>query len=274
MSRILPLAAIVLACCTRVSLAASALPPDQSGCKDVFVSRMTGYYLFYCEMNDFSQYKFLVGGDQETAVEGLYVENHYFQPDDATPNSPIKVERNYENALTASGWTILDKGDDHLTAKQVKNGTERWVELSHDGGSGYYLVLMQKAGMAQSVITATDMTATLNRDGRISLHLNFDTGKSTIKPDSLPVVDQIVTMMKSNPGLQLSVEGNTDNEGSPQANQTLSQARAQAVVTSVSGAGIAASRMTAIGYGQDKPVADNGTDEGRAQNRRVDLVKK
>ena len=128
--------------------------------------------------------------------------------------------------------------------------------------------------MQQSVVTADDMATALNRDGRISLHINFDTGKSTIKPDSQPIVDQIVAMMKSNSSLQLSVEGHTDNVGNAQANQTLSQSRAQAVVAAVTGAGIAASRLSASGFGQTKPVADNSTDAGRAQNRRVDLVKK
>lgn len=273
MPRILPFSLVLFSACARLALADSSLPPDQSGCKDVFVSRMTGYYLFYCEQYDFNQYKFTVN-DNEVVVEGKYVENHYDQPDDATPNTPIKVERNYENALTASGWTILEKNDVSLTAKQVKNGIERWVELSHNDGAGYYLVMMQKAGMAQSVITADDMTTALNRDGRVSLHINFDTGKSTIRPDSLPIIDQIVKMMSANAGLQLTVEGNTDNVGAPQSNKTLSQTRAQAVVTAVAGAGIAASRLTAVGYGQDKPIADNSTDDGRAQNRRVDLVKK
>jgi len=258
----------------RLSLAASPMPPDQAGCKDFFVSRVAGYYISYCELHDFDEYKFMGGTDRETAVEGKFVENHYNQPDDDTPNTPLKVERNYENALTSAGWTILDKGDGYLTARQVKNGVERWVELSHNDGNDYYLDLVEKAGMAQSVVTADDMTAALNRDGRISLHINFDTGRSTIKPDSQPIIDQIVAVMKSTPGLQLSVEGNTDNVGTAQSNKALSLARAQAVVAAVSGAGVAASRMSAVGHGQDDPVADNGTDSGRAQNRRVDLVKK
>ena len=84
----------------------------------------------------------------------------------------------------------------------------------------------------------------------------------------------IVATMKSNSSLQLTVEGHTDNVGSAQSNQALSQSRAQAVVAAVTGTGIPASRLTAVGYGQSKPVADNSTDAGRAQNRRVDLVKK
>lgn len=258
----------------QVALAASPLPPDMDGCKDFFVSRLAGYFISDCTQSDFDSFIFDEGGDNAATVEGKIVHNTYSQPDDAAPNSQVLVLHNYLNALTAGGWTIVVQDPDHIVAKQIKNGTERWVQLDDNGGSYYKLHLGQKAGMQQSVVTADDMATALNRDGRVSLHVNFDTGKSTIKPDSQPLVDQIVAMMKANTGLQLSVEGNTDNVGPAQANQTLSQARAQAVVSAVSSAGVSASRMTAVGYGQDRPVADNSTDTGRAQNRRVDLVKK
>ena len=257
-----------------LSSTAFATNPDADGCKDFFVSRLAGYYISECTQSDFDAHKFMANTENEVVVEGMIVENHYRQPDDATPNSPLKVERNYENALQASGWTILSKSDSEITAKQIKNGQERWVELSYNDGSDYYIDVAQKTGMQQSVVTADDMATALNRDGRISLHINFTTGKSTIEPDSQPIIDQIVAMMKSNPSIQLSVEGNTDNIGSPQSNKTLSLARAQAVVNAVSGAGIASARLTAVGHGQDNPIADKSTEEGRAQNRRVDLVKK
>jgi len=271
---ILSLGVIAFTAAAPVALADSALPKDQDGCKDFFVSRLAGYFISDCTQSEFDSFTFDDGGDKATPVEGKVVHNTYSQPDSATPNSKGLVQHNYMNALTASGWTIVAQDPDHIVAKQIKNGVERWVQLDGNGGSYYMLHLAQKAGMQQSVVTADDMATALNRDGRVSLHINFDTGKSTIKPDSQPIVDQIVAMMKSNGGLKLSVEGNTDNVGSAQANQTLSQARAQAVVTAVSAAGVAASRMTAVGYGQDHPVADNSTESGRAQNRRVDLVKK
>ncbi|HEY4212472.1 MAG TPA: OmpA family protein [Steroidobacteraceae bacterium] len=247
---------------------------DSEGCKDFFVSRITGYVLGDCQQLDFDSFVFDEGGDHATTVEGKIVHNTYSQPDSATQHSQLFVENNYMNALTAGGWTIVAHDRDHIVAKQIKNGAERWVQMDSNAGHMYVLHLAQKAGMQQSVVTADDMATALNRDGRISLHINFDTGKSTIRPDSQPIVDQIVATLKGNSALQLTVEGHTDNVGTPQANQTLSQSRAQAVVTAVTGAGIAAPRLTAVGYGQTKPVADNSTDAGRAQNRRVDLVKK
>jgi outer membrane protein OmpA-like peptidoglycan-associated protein len=258
---------------TTVATTTAWADPDADGCKDFYVSRLAGYYIRFCDMKDFDSYKFMDGTDHEVVVEGKIVHLQYAQPDDATANSGLKVQRNYINALTTDGWTIIDMPEGGVTAKQIKNGKERWVELGGNGGSIYDLILAEKAGMAQSVVTADDMGTVLNRDGRISLQINFDTAKASIRTDSQPIIQQIVATMKANTTLKLSVEGHTDNVGTPQSNKTLSLARAQAVVTAVSNAGVVAARMTPVGYGQEQPVADNGTEQGRAQNRRVVLVK-
>jgi len=81
-------------------------------------------------------------------------------------------------------------------------------------------------------------------------------------------------MMNSNPDLKIGVEGHTDNVGTPASNKTLSEARAKSVVSAIVAQGIAADRLSPVGFGQDKPITDNNTEEGRAQNRRVELVKK
>jgi len=98
-------------------------------------------------------------------------------------------------------------------------------------------------------------------------------GKATVKPESMTEIMRFVALMKENPDLKFSVEGHTDNTGSAAANQTLSEARSQAVVEKLMENGIARDRLTAAGKGQSAPVADNATDEGRAQNRRVEFVK-
>jgi outer membrane protein OmpA-like peptidoglycan-associated protein len=127
--------------------------------------------------------------------------------------------------------------------------------------------------MAQEV-TASEMLDTLNRDGFMALYVNFDTGKAMIKPESGPIIEQIASLLKDNEDLNLSVEGHTDNVGTPQSNKTLSEERAKAVVAAVVELGIDAGRLTAVGWGQEKPIADNRTEDGRAKNRRVEIVKK
>jgi outer membrane protein OmpA-like peptidoglycan-associated protein len=111
-------------------------------------------------------------------------------------------------------------------------------------------------------------------DGKfITYGITFDVGKSTIKPESMGEINRIVQLMNENPDLKFSVEGHTDSTGNAASNQTLSDARSAAVVAKLVELGIAADRLTSAGKGQNSPIADNSTDEGRAKNRRVEFVK-
>ncbi|MBO2011065.1 OmpA family protein [Hymenobacter negativus] len=114
----------------------------------------------------------------------------------------------------------------------------------------------------------------LDTEGRATLYINFDTEQAHIKPESEPAVAEVVKLLQANPALRLAVEGHTDNAGTPAHNQQLSEARAQAVVAALAAQGIATARLQAAGFGQTKPLADNATEAGRAQNRRVELVKR
>jgi outer membrane protein OmpA-like peptidoglycan-associated protein len=107
----------------------------------------------------------------------------------------------------------------------------------------------------------------------VALYINFETGKSEIKPESKPVIDQMVEMMKQNPDLKISIEGHTDNVGTEKSNQTLSESRAKALMNALVSKSVAASRLKSKGWGQTKPIADNTTEEGKAKNRRVEIVK-
>ena len=112
-------------------------------------------------------------------------------------------------------------------------------------------------------------------DGKfITYGITFDVGKSTIKPESMGEINRIVQLMNENPTLKFSVEGHTDSTGNVNSNQTLSEQRSQAIVAKLVELGIAQDRLTAVGKGQNSPIADNNTDEGRAKNRRVEFVKK
>jgi OOP family OmpA-OmpF porin len=99
----------------------------------------------------------------------------------------------------------------------------------------------------------------------------FDTAKADIKPDMTAGLDEALTVLQKNPGMRIEVQGHTDSDGADAYNLDLSNQRAQAVVGYFAQKGIEANRLSAKGYGESKPVADNKTREGKAQNRRVEL---
>ena len=102
--------------------------------------------------------------------------------------------------------------------------------------------------------------------------IQFETGKSTIKRSSYPILDQIVQVMKDNPEYKLEIQGHTDNTGSKERNLEISELRAAAVKAYLVKHGIDTNRITSAGYGDTRPVADNKTAAGRAKNRRVELT--
>lgn len=99
----------------------------------------------------------------------------------------------------------------------------------------------------------------------------FDFSKANLKPESYYELDQIVKILKDNPNFKLEIAGHTDNIGTDESNMTLSQNRAASVVNYLIAKGIDKSRLVAKGYGKNKPVADNSTEEGRQKNRRVEF---
>ncbi len=101
--------------------------------------------------------------------------------------------------------------------------------------------------------------------------LTFDTGKWDIKPKFIPLLEEVVTILKKNPGLKLEIQGHTDSTGSLAYNMKLSQKRAEAVMNYLIRAGVSPDRLRAVGYGPSRPIASNATEEGRAKNRRVEL---
>jgi outer membrane protein OmpA-like peptidoglycan-associated protein len=100
----------------------------------------------------------------------------------------------------------------------------------------------------------------------------FDTGQATLKPGATSILDRVAVFLNDNPMVNVRIEGHTDSTGSPDFNQVLSQNRAAAAATALQTRGVPPSRITAVGKGQDLPVASNATSGGRQQNRRVELV--
>lgn len=148
-----------------------------------------------------------------------------------------------------------------------------WFDFQFYRSGGYFTnnTSIRNIRIAKGAVPLYDR---MMSDGKfITYGITFDIGKSTIKPESMGEINRIVTLMNENPDLKFSVEGHTDSTGNPASNQTLSEARSQAIVDKLVESGIARERLSATGKGQSNPIADNSTDEGRAKNRRVEFVK-
>jgi outer membrane protein OmpA-like peptidoglycan-associated protein len=293
------LKSLLLPCVLAAGPSAAA---DADGCKDhPLFNRMPGYEINSCEARDFDAFDFPTGALNEdhspkqlTPVEGAYGEIGYSVTDGAKPASALQILRNFQSAVKAAGGeTVKEFGtldsptslldakwgngaylDRAATFRLNKGGREVWVELMpYEGGTSYALRIVEREAMQQAIV-ANELLDRINKDGFIALYINFDTGKATIKPDSLPTLDQVAQMLKAAPDLKLEVAGHTDNVGKPDANLALSASRAQSVIQALTGRGTAGARLTAKGYGDTRPVADNRNEEGRARNRRVELVKR
>ncbi len=119
-----------------------------------------------------------------------------------------------------------------------------------------------------------DVKSALDTDGKIITHgILFDTGKATLKPESLPTLKMILALLNDDPELKFSIEGHTDSQGNKGINQPLSERRAEAVKSWLEGKGIESSRLKSDGFGDSKPIDSNKSSEGRANNRRVEFVK-
>lgn len=157
------------------------------------------------------------------------------------------------------------------TYKFIKNGKEIWVYVQLSDG-GYDMVFAEKESMKQD-IKANEMFDQINSGKPLLLYINFETGKSTIKNDSQNIIEDLFTMLNTNPTLKIIIEGHTDNVGNKVTNQQLSEQRATSIKSALINKGITADRIKTGGFGQDKPIADNATEEGKAKNRRVEIKK-
>jgi outer membrane protein OmpA-like peptidoglycan-associated protein len=137
----------------------------------------------------------------------------------------------------------------------------------YNGKSGY----IKNIRLAKGGVKLYDR---MLQDGKIITNgIRFDVGKATIRPESMGIINEIADLMKEHPEVSFSVEGHTDSDGDTEANQKLSEARAQAVKDMLVSMGIDEARLTTKGFGESNPIAANTTAEGKANNRRVEFVK-
>jgi OOP family OmpA-OmpF porin len=262
------------------SAGAFAQQKDDRNCKDhpLLPNRMPGdYWIRSCKSSQFDAFAFTVAKGKTETVEGQFWYLSYY-PQASAPQKPseLMIQRNYENAIVKAGGTVVYSEKGRSTLKITKDGQEIWVQVGAEFTGKYSLTIVQKEAMAQAIVVdAAALANDIRTTGHVAVYdILFDTGKSDIKPESAKAIEEIAKMLKGDPALKLHVVGHTDNEGTLDGNLKLSMARAQAVISALTGShGIAASRLNAFGCGQYAPVASNDTPEGKAKNRRVELVK-
>ena len=120
-------------------------------------------------------------------------------------------------------------------------------------------------------IPAAPVIPPVPKDNWVLFGVNFDFNKSTLKPESIPILNNAAEILINHPDVKVEVQGHTDNVGSDQHNQLLSLQRALTVRNYLISKGVATNRLTTVGYGKTRPVADNKTEQGRSMNRRIEL---
>jgi OmpA-OmpF porin, OOP family len=271
---------ILILCLAFFGPALAGDPNDSPGSKDpALFTRMTGFHIYSAEIKEFDRYEFQTGPDKKETVEGLNTFVVYYANDGITFPSGLQITRNYVNAAKAVGgeqvYAFEDGGTEYSIIRVKKADKEIWAEVSGANNGMYNVHVVEKQLMKQDVVANADaLSGSIKETGRVTVYgIYFDTGKADLKPESEPALAEIVKMLKANSNLKIFVVGHTDTVGQFTANVKLSQDRAASVVNAlVSKHGIAAARLTPFGAGPTSPVASNKTDEGKAKNRRVELV--
>jgi outer membrane protein OmpA-like peptidoglycan-associated protein len=271
------LAMLILALGAATALA-SKDPADLEGTEDhPQVARFPNFHLDSSSHNDYNEFAFATkSGDQTKA--GKYWLVDYILNEGARQPSPTELMKNYENAFKKSGGSMVFRDPPSIAVYRMPlpGGGERWMQMNIDNeGYRYQLAIVDVGGMEQKIEFSSDQMAdAIKKNGFVALNgILFDTGKASIKPESQPLVTEVATLLKNDGALKLSVVGHTDNVGDKKANLALSRQRAESVMRALVAAGIDAKRLKADGKGDGEPVADNRSDDGRAKNRRVELVK-
>lgn len=282
-----------------------ASAPAADGEDHPLVSRYPDSKLVKHEAEDFGTYTLITGLDPKPmsfttqAVEGAMTRIVYDNP---PGRSTLEIFRNYQQALAKAGATILfqceqdacgpafarskwnqtsglfaaSDGDPRYLAAKVTSGERQaWIALMV-GKRRTQLDVVEAAPMDQGLVAVdpAKLAADIAQTGTVRIYgILFDVDKADIRPESKPALDAIAAMLRAQPKLALFVVGHTDATGALQHNLDLSRARARAVVGALTkDYAIAPARLDSHGVGPLAPVAPNTTDEGRQQNRRVELV--
>lgn len=255
---------------------------DKNGCKDhpLIPTRIPNYYISDCENNEFSTHTVVTTMGEKT-VEGKKTVLQYALKPGFKGVSETFVKRNYIEALKKqNGKVMFESSGRGVVMVKRPNGSEVWVDVNGYSGDGspeetglYWLYIIEIAPMEQ-VISASDLSKEINNTGKVTLYIQFETGKSDIKPESVPIIEQMAKMLNSNKQFKVFIVGHTDNAGTLEANLKLSEDRAKAVTSMLTSKfNVSPTQIMAKGVGPLAPIANNDSEDGRRLNRRVEMVK-
>lgn len=258
-----------------LGLAQAPTPADRAGCQDSRVlSRLPGCWILRCTKSEYNGAEVPVSlkAPQKKHLEGAYEQIAYSCPKTA---SGVQIWREAQSAFRQAGFTQIyenNYGNTRLDVT-VQKGSQ-WAHVYSETG-GYTLTAVKVKEIEGSMqANAAGWVEQINQTGRVSIYgINFDTGKATIRPDSEPVLNEMLAMLQKQPDWNMLVAGHTDNVGADAVNIPLSQQRAASVIAWLAAKGVDKGRLIPAGFGSRKPLSDNATEDGRAKNRRVDLIK-
>jgi outer membrane protein OmpA-like peptidoglycan-associated protein len=251
---------------------------DVKGSKDhPLLTRMPDFYISSYKEAEYESYKFIGADKKPEIIEGHKYYIEYRLKTGLPDPGELKIRRNIQDALKKIGGKVVfdDNFNKVSTIVVQKDQNETWLEV-RSYNNFYRLNIVERETMKQEIVAdANAMGEGINNSGHVSVYgIYFDTGKSVLKPESDAAMEQISLLLKSNPSLKLYIVGHTDNTGNIESNMKLSKERADAVSGSLTlKYGIEASRLITYGVASLAPVASNDTEEGKAKNRRVELVK-
>jgi OmpA-OmpF porin, OOP family len=267
-----------------------------------FIQLPQGYQAIKVIEKRFERFPFYTG-DRVEWVEGQ-IWSAGLNHQDTDLYAPMEVEANLDAVMAAAGAQRIFRGQipgpmhDEVKAENsqlageyyfgyrawysprytswiINRGDHQiWIQAGSDNSSGGLVVMQTRPAVITAALLPADaLQQALAQAGKVDIQVNFATDSAQILPASQPQIAQVSQLLAADPALRLAINGHTDNSGNSAHNLQLSQQRAANVVAAVVAAGIAPERLSAEGFGDSRPVADNSTAEGKAKNRRVELVK-
>jgi len=193
------------------------------------------------------------------------------------PSDEAMIKKLNENMWNGKYRTagLMKESESPFGVYAFKNNGRKYILNVQSNSAQGSIFLMELQDLEQTIekYSAAQMKTDIEANGKAILNINFDTDKATLQPEGQETVDEIFVLLNDNKNLKISIEGHTDDTGTPQRNKQLSADRANTVLRYLTGKGIDVKRLKAAGFGSEKQLVPNNSEANKAKNRRVELVK-